>query len=182
MPDPSQFVDPQNIMFVKMIVAMLLGGIIGTERAVLARQAAGTRTFGLVSLGACMFVITASYVNSAYLGRVNFDPMHVTGAIITGIGFIGGGLIVFHREALRGVTTAAGLWIAAAVGIAVGFGLYSVGVFATILALIMFTGMWYVENRFKHWFVEFNAIHHLDTTNSYQTSQSHTVSHQDHLL
>ncbi len=141
-------------MFLKLLIAMVLGGIVGTERAVIAKQSAGTRTFGLVSLGSCLFVLTGSYVGGSYLGYVNFDPMNVAAAIITGIGFIGGGLIIFRNEALHGVTTAAGLWIAAGLGIAVGFGLYAVAFFVTILALVMFTGMWYVENRFKHWFAD----------------------------
>lgn len=148
----AQFIDPQSVMFLKLLVAMLLGAIIGTERSVLAHQPAGTRTFGLVSMGACLFVIVGSFVDTNYIGVVNLDPTHMAAAIITGIGFLGGGLIIFHRDSLHGVTTAAGLWIAAALGIAVGFGLYAVAVFTTVLALIMFTGMWYVENRFKQWF------------------------------
>ena len=150
------FVDPQNVMFAKLVLAMLLGGIIGTERAVIAKQAAGTRTFGLVSLGACLFIITSNYVDGAYIGIVNFDPMHIASGIITGIGFIGGGLIIFRGDTLHGVTTAAGLWIACAIGIAIGFGLYQVAIFTTVLTLIMFTGMWYLENRFKTWF----SAHH----------------------
>ena len=145
--------DPTVVMFGKLLLAMLLGGIIGTERAVLARQSAGTRTFGLVSLGACLFVITGNYVDTAYLGVLNFDPMRVAAGIIMGIGFLGGGIIVFRGDAVHGTTTAAGLWIAAGVGIAVGFGMYAVAIFATVLSLLMFTGMWYLENRFKHWFV-----------------------------
>ncbi|MEK7132746.1 MAG: MgtC/SapB family protein [Patescibacteria group bacterium] len=150
--NPAQFLDPTYIMFAKLILALLLGGLIGTERAVIARQAVGTRTFGLVALGACLLVITANYVNSAYLGVVNFDPIRIAAAIITGIGFISGGVIIFRGDTLHGVTTAAGLWIAAAVGIAVGYGLYSIAIFASILTLVVFTGMWYLENRFKHWF------------------------------
>ncbi len=148
----AEFIDPTSIAFAKLFVAMILGGIIGTERAVLARQAAGTRTFGLVSLGACLFIIVNNYVNSAYLGIVDFQPTYVAAAIVTGIGFIGGGLIIFRRDSLHGVTTAAGLWIAAALGIAVGYGLYAVAVYTTILVLIMFVGMWYVEDNFKQWF------------------------------
>ena|SRR3989344_537977 len=153
-PAVTQFADTTIIMFAKLVLAVVLGGIIGTERAVMARQAAGTRTFGLVALGACLFVITANYVDLAHLGIVNFDPMRVAAAIITGIGFLGGGLIIFKGNSQHGITTAAGLWIAAAVGIAVGFGLYSIAVFSTILVLLIFTGMWYLENRFKHWFTE----------------------------
>src|SRR3954471_220209 len=155
----ERFIDPTSVMFLKLFIAMLLGGIIGTERAILARQAAGTRTFGLVSLGACLFIIVNNYVNSAYLGVVDFQPMYVTAAIVTGIGFIGGGLIIFRGEALHGITTAAGLWIAAALGISVGFGLYAVAIYTAMLTLIMFIGMWYVEDKFKHWFIEHEHRH-----------------------
>jgi putative Mg2+ transporter-C (MgtC) family protein len=152
MPGPENFFDPNIVIFGKLLLAMVLGGIIGTERAVFARQAAGTRTFGLVALGACLFVVTGNYVNTAYVGMLAFDPLRVAASVIMGIGFLGGGLIIFRGDSLHGVTTAAGLWIAAGIGISVGFGMYSVAIFATLLALIMFTGMWYAENRFKHWF------------------------------
>lgn len=154
----EQFVDPTFVIFFKLLLAMILGGLIGTERAVLAKQAAGTRTFGLISLGACLFVVIGSYVDNAYLGLVNLEPLQIAGFIITGIGFIGGGLIIFRGDTLHGVTTAAGLWIAAGVGMAVGFGMYAVSIFATILALVMFTGMWYLENRFKHWFEDHELV------------------------
>lgn len=151
---PALFIDPTVVMFAKLLLAMLLGGVIGTERAVLAKQAAGTRTFGLVALGACLFIVAGNYVDTAYISAVSLDPMRTAAGIIMGIGFLGGGIIVFRGDAVHGTTTAAGLWIAAGVGIAVGFGMYAVAVFATILSLLMFTGMWYLENRFKHWFTE----------------------------
>lgn len=150
----EQFMDPTVVVFGKLVLAMLLGGLIGTERAVVAKQAAGTRTFGLASLGACLFIVTSNYVDIAYIGILNFDPMRVAAAVIMGIGFLAGGLIIFRGDSLHGATTAAGLWIATGVGIAVGFGLYAIAIFSTILILVMFTGMWYVENRFKHWFTE----------------------------
>jgi putative Mg2+ transporter-C (MgtC) family protein len=153
----TQFIDPTSVMFLKLFIAMLLGGIIGTERAVLARQAAGTRTFGLVSLGACLFIVVNNYVNSAYLGVVDFQPMYVAAAIVTGIGFIGGGLIIFRGEALHGITTAAGLWIAAALGVAIGYGFFAIALYTALLTLIMFIGMWFVEEKFKHWFKDFES-------------------------
>src|SRR3989338_2799250 len=115
----SQFIDPSVVMFGKLFLAMLWGGLIGTERAILARQAAGTRTFGLVALGACLFIVIANYVDVAYIGVLSFDPLRVAAAIIMGV----------------------------------GFGLYAVAIFTTVITLIMFTGMWYLEDRFKHWFV-----------------------------
>lgn len=147
-----QFVDSETVMFAKLLLAMLLGGVIGTERALLARQPAGTRTFGLVSLGACLFIIISNYVTTAFTGVGDIQPLYLAAGIVTGVGFLGGGLIVFRGDSLHGVTTAAGLWITTAIGMAIGYGLYSVGIFASLLTLLMFTGMWYVENRFKHWF------------------------------
>ena len=149
---PALFADTTLVMFVKLTVATVLGGVIGTERAVLARQAAGTRTFSLVALGSCLFVVTSSYVGQAFIGRVNFDPLHVAAAVVTGIGFLGAGLIIFRGDTLHGVTTAAALWIVAAMGVAVGFGLYLIAAFTVLLTLIVFTGMWFIETRFKHWF------------------------------
>jgi len=114
----AQFIDPTSIMFFKLVLAIVLGGIIGTERAILARQPAGTRTFGLVALGACLFVVIGNYVNIAFLGIADVQPTFIAAAIITGIGFLGGGLIIFRGESLHGITTAAGLWITAAIGMA----------------------------------------------------------------
>lgn len=148
----EQLADPNIVIFGKLLLAMVLGGLVGTERAAVARQVAGTRTFGLVALGSCLFVVTGSFVDSAFLGMLNFDPTRVAAAVVQGIGFLGAGLIIYRGDSLHGVTTAAGLWIVAAIGVAVGFGMYAVSVFATLLTLLMFTGMWYVENRFKHWF------------------------------
>ena len=149
---PEQFIDPTAVLFGKLLLAMFLGGLIGTERAVIARQAAGTRTFGLVALGACLFVIIGSHVDTAYIGILTFDPLRIAAAVVMGIGFLAGGLIIFKRDAIHGATTAAGLWIATGVGMAVGFGMYAVSIFAAVLTLLMFSVMWYIENRFKHWF------------------------------
>ena len=91
-------------------------------------------------------------MDTAYIGLLTFDPLRVAAAIIMGVGFLAGGLIIFKGDAVHGTTTAAGLWIVTGLGMAVGFGLYAVAVFTTVITLIMFTGMWYVENRFKHWF------------------------------
>ncbi|MDR3571366.1 MAG: MgtC/SapB family protein [Candidatus Pacebacteria bacterium] len=149
---PALLIDPTAVMFVKLMLALFLGGIIGTERALFARQPAGMRTFGLVAMSACLFILITNYVDSVYLGVVNIQPLQLAPGIVTGIGFIGAGLIIFRGDTVHGVTTAACLWIATAIGMAVGFGMYSVSVFSALLTLIVLTGMWYIENRFKHWF------------------------------
>ncbi|MDP2648440.1 MAG: MgtC/SapB family protein [Patescibacteria group bacterium] len=152
---PESFMDPTYVMFGKLLLAMLLGAVIGTERAVVAHQPAGTRTFGLVGMGACLLVLVASYVNSSYLGIVNFPPLQLIAGVVTGIGFIGAGLIITRGQSVHGITTAAGLWIVTAIGISVGFGLFSVALYTTLLTLVLLVGMWYVENRFKQWFHEY---------------------------
>src|SRR3989338_1971489 len=128
---PEQFIDPMLVTFGKLFLAALLGAVIGTERAVLAHRAAGTRTFALVSLGACLFVVSFLYVDTVYLGYSNFDPGRVGAAVVQGVGFIGAGIIIFRGTTVHGVTTAAGLWVSAAVGVAVGFGMYTIAIFAS---------------------------------------------------
>ncbi|MEK7509323.1 MAG: MgtC/SapB family protein [Patescibacteria group bacterium] len=144
--------DPTFVMFGKLVLAAVLGMLIGTERAVVARQSAGTRTFALVSLGACMFTLVGWYVDNQFLGYVNFDPMRIAAGIVMGVGFIGGGVMFFQGNGVHGITTAAGLWVAASIGVVVGFGMYALAVFATALTLVIFFGMWYVEHRFKEWY------------------------------
>src|SRR5580692_4446375 len=119
----GQFIDPTSLMFAKLVIAMLLGGVLGTERAILARQPAGMRTFGIVALAACLFIIMSNYVDSAYIGVANIQPLQLAAGVATGIGFIGAGLIIFRGGTVHGVTTAAALWIATAIGMAVGYGL-----------------------------------------------------------
>ena len=162
------FTDPMSIMFGKLFLAAILGVLVGTERAIAGKQA-GSRTFSLVALGSCLFVLIGSFVNNAYTGVVDFQPTLMASAIITGVGFIGAGLIVIHGDAPRGITTAAGLWVSAAVGVAVGFGMYSIAVFTTVLTLIIFTGLWFLENSFKHWFVEHEP--HFGSNNNSQPPQ-----------
>lgn len=147
---PEHFADPNLIIFGKLALAAILGMVIGTERAT-AGKGAGTRTFALVAMGACLFIIVGNTVNNAFLGYVNFDPMRVTAAIITGIGFLGAGLIIFQEQRLQGLTTAAGLWVAAGLGIAVGMGMYAVAAFAAALTILVFTGVWFLEHKVKTW-------------------------------
>ncbi len=147
-------VDPAFVLFAKLIVATLLGALIGTERALIARQTAGMRTFALVTLGSCAFVIAGSYIDAHAIGLSNFDPMRIAAGIVMGVGFIGGGVMFQGKDGMHGVTTAAGLWVAAAIGILVGFGLYSVAFFTAALTMGIFFGLWYVEHRIIDWYHE----------------------------
>lgn len=145
-------VESTLVVFGKLLLASFLGMLIGTERAVLAKQAAGSRTFALVALGSCLFIVIGVWVNNSYLGYVNFDPLRTAAAIISGVGFIGAGLIFFRQHSVHGITTAAGLWIAAGLGMAAGFGMYAIAIFTAILTLLILTVMWYVEGELKERF------------------------------
>ncbi|MFZ2555783.1 MAG: MgtC/SapB family protein [Minisyncoccia bacterium] len=139
-------------MFGKILLAAFLGMLIGTERSVVARRSAGMRTFALVSLGACIFTLTGVYVDAQYIGVINFDPMRIAAAIVQGVGFIGAGLMFAKGDSVHGVTTAAGLWVAAAVGVLVGFGIYPLAIFASALTVVILFGLWYVEHKFMDWY------------------------------
>jgi putative Mg2+ transporter-C (MgtC) family protein len=127
----------------QLVVALVLGAVLGLER-LLAGKEAGMRTFGLVSVGSCLFVIIGELVGRQYIGSPNIDPLRIASAIVTGIGFIGGGLIIFQHE-LKGLTTATVLWVASGIGVAVGFRLYLVAIFTTFLTIFVTVGLWFVE-------------------------------------
>ncbi|MEK7558578.1 MAG: MgtC/SapB family protein [Patescibacteria group bacterium] len=135
---------------VKLFVAVVLGMALGLERVV-AHKTAGMRTYALVSMGSALFVIISEMVSMNYINAsgINLDPLRLASNIIVGVGFLGAGLIIFKDSQLVGLTTATGLWVAAGIGTAVGFGLYSLAVVATALTLFVFTVLWYVESRIK---------------------------------
>lgn len=124
----------------RLLLASLLGGLIGLEREVHGRPA-GFRTHLLVSLGAALFMGVSLYFYQAY-GEMNanmavrIDPGRVAAQIVVGIGFLGAGAIVRERGSVRGLTTAACLWVAAAVGTACGAGMFMVAMVVTSIALI----------------------------------------------
>ena len=125
-------------IFLRITIAMVLGIILGAER-IMARKTAGMRTYGLVSMGAAVFVILSMVMADLYIDRTSLDPLRVMSQVIVGIGFIGAGLIIFRGDKISGLTTAAGLWVSAGIGMATGYGLYSIAIFVTILTLFIFT-------------------------------------------
>lgn len=148
------FFNSTFVIFGQLLLAVILGMILGTERSVIADKRAGTRTYALVALGACLFSIISIQVTTNYLGLVNFDPVRVVAGIITGIGFLGAGVIIFKENTLQGLTTAAGLWVSAGIGVAVGYSLYTIAIFTTIITLLVFTILWFVENKIDTYFEE----------------------------
>jgi putative Mg2+ transporter-C (MgtC) family protein len=135
-------------IFLKLGVALILGGIVGLERS-LAGKTAGMRTYAMVALGSALFVVIGESISNLYIGTVALDPLRIASQIVVGVGFIGAGLVIFQGNKIQGITTAAGLWVSAGVGMACGFGLYQIGIVGTILALGVFTVMWFLESKLK---------------------------------
>lgn len=135
------------VLMERLAVAALLGLLVGAERSRVGKRA-GMRTYALVALGACLFVVIAGTVSAMYSPRTVFDPLRVASQVVVGIGFLGAGVIFVQKQVLTGLTTAAGLWVVAAIGVATGYGLYAIAGFVTFLTLIIFEFMWYIETRF----------------------------------
>lgn len=120
----------------KLCLSMLLGCCVGVERK-RKGQIAGIRTFALISMGATLAMLLSVYVPQEYLGLKNGDPGRIAAQVITGIGFLGAGAIIQMKGSVRGLTTAASIWMVATIGMAVGVGMYIVSVAATALILVV---------------------------------------------
>lgn len=120
----------------KIVLSLLLGTLIGLERRQHG-QTAGMRTFALISMGATLAMIISYYIPQEFnLGKVG-DPGRVAAQVISGIGFLGAGAIIHMKGDVRGLTTAAGIWITACVGLAVGCGMYLIAAVATLLIIVV---------------------------------------------
>lgn len=123
--------ETEILMAARTILAAVLGGLIGLERERHGREA-GIRTYGAVALGACVFGLVSSHVAGA-------DPTRIAAQVVTGIGFLGAGVILHERGQVAGLTTAATIWATASVGLAVAYGMYLLGVLtaAIVFALLV---------------------------------------------
>ncbi len=135
-------------IIIRIVCAIILGSILGIERN-LAGKTAGMRTYSMVAMGSSIFVLISQIIQTPNIDFVN--PLSLAPAIISGIGFIGAGLIFFqpHEHKVTGLTTAAGLWVSAGVGMASGYGLFDIALISTVAALLVFTVLWFVENKVK---------------------------------
>lgn len=133
----------------RILCAALLGGFIGLEREYRAKEA-GFRTHFLVGLGAAVFMILSKYGYDDVVKTelVRLDPSRIAAQVVSGIGFIGAGCIIFQRHVVRGLTTAAGLWVTSAIGLACGSGMYVLAVAATVLVVICLETVSFLHNHF----------------------------------
>ena len=121
----------------RLVVASLLGAVVGWDREYRAKEA-GLRTHFLVALGSALIMIVSQHGFADVLGKegVGLDPSRIAAQVVSGIGFIGAGTIIIQRQFVRGLTTAAGLWATAGMGLAVGAGMYWLGICAVLLTLV----------------------------------------------
>ncbi len=134
---------------IRISVAALLGGIIGLDREYRAKDA-GFRTHFLVALGSALFMVVSQFGFGEVVGHVGIrlDPSRVASQVVSGIGFIGAGTIIFQKHVLKGLTTAAGIWCTAAIGLACGSGLFVLASAATFLALLCLEAFNFFLHRF----------------------------------
>ncbi|MBD9178216.1 MAG: methyltransferase [Odoribacter splanchnicus] len=121
----------------RLVVAGVLGGIVGWDREYRAKEA-GLRTHFLVAIGSALIMIVSQHGFADVLGKpgIGLDPSRIAAQVVSGIGFIGAGTILIQKQFVRGLTTAAGLWATSGIGLAVGAGMYWVGVCAMVLTLV----------------------------------------------
>ncbi len=157
----------------KLLVAALLGGIVGFERE-RSGKVAGLRTHTLVSLGAALLSLISIRLFELYPsvnGQYGFD-YHLIANVIVGIGFIGAGTILKRENKIEGTTTAASLWVVASIGLATGLGFYTEAITTTLVSYVILAGLWLVEKhltrelryRGEGIFAELkNGVHHVDS-------------------
>jgi putative Mg2+ transporter-C (MgtC) family protein len=135
-------------IILQLVLAMVLGGLVGLERE-FHKKEAGLRTFILVCLGATLFTVISLQFSASSLGKigVEYDPTRIIGQIVLGIGFLCAGLIIFRGARVEGLTTAAALWITAAIGATIGVEFYFLAIFVTFLTVLILAGFRLIEEK-----------------------------------
>ena len=132
----------------KLVLSLVLGAIIGIERR-RKGQKAGLRTFALISMGATLAMLISIYIPQEYLGLKNGDPGRIAAQVVSGVGFLGAGAIIQMKGSVRGLTTAAGIWMTACIGLAVGAGMYLISIITTLLIIFILVNIERLEQRYN---------------------------------
>ncbi len=144
----SQFFIENGDFILRIILAVVLGMMIGAERLFVHKEA-GMKTHALVSMGAALFMLVSESMVEKYAGLNGLNPTMIPAQIVTGIGFLGAGSIILQGTRLKGLTTAGGLWVTAGIGMAAGMGLFSLATISTILVLFIFIAMNILEEPIR---------------------------------
>ena len=137
-------------LILRLFLGGIMGGLIGLEREFRAKEA-GIRTHFIVALGSALFMIISQY---AFPDAGKFDAARVAAQVVSGIGFIGAGVIIFQKNVVRGITTAAGLWVSAAIGLACGAGMFAIAIAATMLTILCLEMLHFFHLRYGEKVVE----------------------------
>ena len=148
-------------MMIRLLVASGLGLVLGFERMT-AHKHAGMRTYALVALGSCLFVIVGVLSATTFASFPGMNPVQIAGSIVIGIGFIGAGLASWKNGGHVELTTTSGIWVAAGIGMACGFGFYIEAMFATLLCLFILAVLSILERKFR---IAFFGTHPDDDQN-----------------
>jgi len=142
--------DELNIVVTRLMVSLFAGGLIGLERAYTGRPA-GLRTHALVCMSGSLLMLLTVFqwdlIASAPIDTVRIDPTRMAQGVMTGIGFLGAGVIMKDKFTIRGLTTAASIWMTASIGIMLGMGFYSAGLLSTVLTLVILSFFGWLEKR-----------------------------------
>lgn len=140
-------------IIIRLVASFVFGGLVGIERE-MQQKSAGLKTHILVCIGSCLIMLTSLYIFDIYKDIATVDPSRIAAGVITGIGFLGAGAIIRYSGDVKGLTTAACLWVTAAIGLATGCGFFNAAVITAILVLGVLLLLGYVEgtlwNRRKH--------------------------------
>jgi putative Mg2+ transporter-C (MgtC) family protein len=137
------------LIIIKLSLAMILGLLLGFER-IYAHKTVGLRTYALASVATCFFVIISLHIGTDIsVPGDSFSPAQIAAAVITGIGFLGAGLIFFKDDHVQNLTTAAGLWMCAGIGMSVGFGMFAPAIFATLLTFFVLAVLSVAERKIR---------------------------------
>lgn len=164
----SSWVSPMDIaILLRLLAATFLGALIGFERE-RSGKVAGLRTHALVSLGAALFSVISVLMFTRFPsvnGVAGYD-YHLIANIIVGIGFIGAGTVLRQGDKIRGITTAASLWVVAAIGMASGLGFFKEAFATTVLVYVILVVLWFVERKFGSKILYTNLRGQENDTNS----------------
>lgn len=144
----EQFLTQNSEIILRLFLAVGLGLFVGAER-LLVHKDAGMKTHALVSLGSAVFVLVSEALVQKYINLPGLNPVMIPSQIIVGIGFLGAGSIMIYGSRLRGLTTAGGLWVTAGIGMAAGFGFFSLSIIVTALVLLVLTMVNIIEKPIR---------------------------------
>lgn len=143
------FILTNTDIFIRILLSILFSGIIGVERKIY-HKPAGFRTNILVGLGSTILMLITLGALDTYHAVAAVDVTRIAAQVVTGIGFLGAGAIIQGRGSIHGLTTAASIWVVAAIGMAVGLGFYMIALTGTVAALVVLVVLGRVEYRFEH--------------------------------